>query len=107
MRTGTGKKGENAYDTLPEYKYNSTAASDLAIGRTSYIDHKELLFSNSPLSGEEYYLDNNLKSIGIYKNGIKEVLRPFKCSSILGGSCNGTCLFLIFIPFTNRTTSHR
>jgi len=57
MRTGTGKRGENAYDTLPEYKYNSTAASDLAIGRTSYIVDKELLFSTAPLAGEEAYLD--------------------------------------------------
>ena len=36
---------------------NSTAASDLAIGRTSYIVDKELLFSTAPLAGEEAYLD--------------------------------------------------
>ena len=57
MRTATGKKGENAYDTLPVYKYNSTAASDLAIARTSYVVDKELLFSTAPLAGEEAYLD--------------------------------------------------
>ena len=57
MRTATGVKGQNAYDTLPEYKYNSTAASDLAIGRTAYIVDKELLFSTAPIAGEEAYLD--------------------------------------------------
>lgn len=57
MRKGTGKRGENAYDTLPVYKYNSTAASDLAIATTAYVVDKELLFSTAPLAGEEAYLD--------------------------------------------------
>ena len=56
MKTAVGK-GQNAYDTLPVYKYNSTAASDLAIARTSYVVDKELLFSTAPLAGEEAYLD--------------------------------------------------
>ena len=57
MRKGTGKRGENAYDTLPVYQYNSTAASDLSIARTAYVVDKELLFSTAPLAGEEAYLD--------------------------------------------------
>ena len=57
MKTSTGVKGQNAYDTLPVYKYNSTAASDLAIARTAYIVDKELLFSTAPIAGEEPYLD--------------------------------------------------
>ena len=57
MRKGTGKRGENAYDTLPVYRYNSTAASDLAIATTAYVVDKELLFSTAPLAGEEAYLD--------------------------------------------------
>ena len=57
MRKGKGKRGENAYDTLPVYQYNSTAASDLSIARTAYVVDKELLFSTAPLAGEEAYLD--------------------------------------------------
>ena len=56
MKTAVGK-GQNAYDTLPVYKYNSTAASDLAIATTAYVVDKELLFSTAPLAGEEAYLD--------------------------------------------------
>jgi len=48
---------DKPYDTLPEYKYNSTAASDFAIANTALIVDKELLFSTAPLAGEEPYLD--------------------------------------------------
>ena len=51
------KSDDKPYDTLPEYKYNATAASDFAIANTALIVDKELLFSTVPMAGEEPYLD--------------------------------------------------